>query len=208
MSEVTELKKLYRKRLRQAQRKFNRELNSGSNTIEFIEAVKTGGQFSFKNAKTVEDVYNELYRANVYLNTKLMTPEKFIEGAKARGEDYVEMFNADVSYDEKIALGFNEDLGSELYEVYRRLQEQEHGQIGKGGLFESNAFLAYLYSYLVDGHSKSYTMRMGNDLLSNAHTEQRRKFMIDVPVEFQEQEDEIPDEYNDRGGKRFGKSRK
>lgn len=203
--EVKNLKNKYRSTIRKAQAKYRREFNSGSESIEFVEAQRTGGQFSFAHLETEEDVIKELYRANVYLNSNLMSPENFIESAKMKGEQYLDIFDIGTTADERSELGLDDDMASQLFSVYRRLQEQEHGQIGKGGLFESNAFLAYLYSYMVEGKSESYVQRKGNELLRNAHSKREFEFREQIPVEFEEQDSEIPDEYNDRGGRRYGK---
>ena len=202
---IRNLKNEYRKVIQKAQRRYRKERNSGSESIEFIEAERTGGQFSLKGLDTEEDIMKEVYRANVFLNSKLMTPEQFIESAKVRGEQYLEIFDIGTTADERTELGLDDDTASQLFEVYRRLQEQEHGQIGKGGLYESDSFLAYLYSYMVEGKSASYTQRKGNELLRNAHSKREFEFQAEVPVEFQDQDGDIPTDYFDRGGKRYGR---
>lgn len=180
-NKLKELKDLYNPLLLKAQRKFRRELKKDSNRIEFKEAQRSGGQFSFKGIKSESQFFSELTRINTYLNSQLSDTESFLKSAAKRGEDYLNLFQPGMSKDERESRELADNMG-DLYEVYRRLQEEDPAAIGSSGIFASESFIAYLYSYHVEGYSKEELQMKGKELLDEIRAIRREKFESNIPV--------------------------
>lgn len=178
---LKELKSLYKPLLLKAQRKFRKELKKDSNRIEFKEAQRSGGQFSFRRIKSEGQFFSELTRINAYLNSQLSDTETFLKSAVKRGEDYIELFAPGMTKDERAERELADNMG-DLYEVYRRLQEEDPAAIGRSGIFESETFIAYLYSYHVEGYSKDDLQKKGKELLDEIRSIRREKFESNIPV--------------------------
>ena len=178
---LKELKQIYHKQLIKAQRKFRKEKKAKSGSISFLEAERSGGQFSFAKIKTAPEFYRELTRINTYLNIELTEPETFIQQARERGEDYVSLFERGISMEERYERGLNADL-ADLYAAYRMLQEEDPAAIMRGGIFDSDSFIAYLYSYKVQGYDRDQMRQKGHDLIEEIRNLRREKFSTDIPV--------------------------
>ena len=181
-------KQKHQKILLKAQRKFRRELKKGSTSIEFQEAIRTGGQFSFKG-KSFTQLNAELIRINKYLNSRLTSEQEFIRSAYERSAPYIEMFSRGLKEYERVELGLPEEGMSDLYRVYRKLEEEDPAAIMYGGLFDSDSFIAYLYSYAIEGHSMDQVQAYGHELIQTIRASDRRfdtRFEInpDVPTEW------------------------
>lgn len=178
---LTELKSIYKPLLLKAQRKYRRELKKDSNRIEFKEAQRSGGQFSFRRLKTESQFFSELTRINTYLNSQLSDTETFLKSVAKRGEDYMDLFRPGMTKEERSDRILADNMG-DLYEVYRRLQEEDPAAIGRNGIFESDTFIAYLYSYHVEGYSKDDLQTKGKEFLDEIRSIRREKFQSNIPV--------------------------
>ena len=172
---------MYHKPLIRAQRKFRRELQKDSQSIQFAEAKRSGGQFSFKGIKTAPEFYRELTRINTYLNVEMTEPETFIKQARERGEEYMALFERGISQEERQERGLGTDT-ADLYAAYRMLQEEDPAAIMRGGLFDSDSFIAYLYSYHVQGYDRDQLRQKGHELLEEIRSLRREKFSTNIPV--------------------------
>jgi len=186
--DVSAIKQKHKKILLKAQRKFRRELKKGSTSIEFQEVMRTGGQFSFKR-KSITQINAELIRINKYLNSHLTSEQEFIHSAYERSAPYIEMFSRGLKDYERIELGLPEEGMSDLYRVYRKLEEEDPAAIMYGGLFDSDSFIAYLYSYAIEGHSMEQVQNYGHELIQTIRAADRKfdtRFDInpDVPKEW------------------------
>lgn len=170
----------YRPILLKAQRKFRRELKKDSRSIQFLEAQRTGGQFSFRNLKTESDVpqfFSELFRINTYLNNEMMDSQKFVNSAFERGAPYAELFQGK----EYLGSELTDSQLAEMYRAYRMLEEEDPAAIMRGGIFDSDAFRAYLYSYAVQGKSGEELRILGHNLIKNIR-EASTQWDEEIPV--------------------------
>lgn len=178
---LSELKQMYKKSLVKAQRKFRKEKMKGSNSIPFQEAVRSGGQFTFRGVKTPSDLYAEVTRINSYLNTRMEQPELFIKRAHERAANYLPLFEPGMTKEERA----NRDLADNManvYKVYRMLQEENPGAITRGGIFESSSFFAYLYSMHVEGMDEEQIQKRGHDLIEEILALRQERFRSDIPT--------------------------
>ena len=93
----------------------------------------------------------------------------------------MELFRPGMTKEERAERVLADNMG-DLYEVYRRLQEDDPAAIGRNGIFESNAFFAYLYSYHVEGYSKDFVQLKGKELIDEIRAIRREKFQSNIPV--------------------------
>lgn len=171
--DLKSMKQKHQKILLKAQRKFRIEKERGSTSIEFQEALRTGGQFSFKG-KTMTQLNAELIRINKYLNSHLTSEQEFIRSAYERAAPYIEMFSRGLKDYERAELGLPEEGMSDFYRVYRKLEEEDPAAIMYGGLFDSDSFIAYLYSYAVEGHTMEQVQNYGHELIQTIRAADKR----------------------------------
>lgn len=189
-SPIRALKQQYRPLLVKAQRKYRRFLKEGSNNFEFQEAQQTGGQFSFRTSRINGDVGNffkELARIRTFLNMEPLNPKDFVSSAQARSEPYAEIFKAENSLNDRFNLGYDDTYGPVLFQAYRRLREEGDIYTRTGKVFDSGSFLAYLYSYAVEGYDAESLQRLGETLLNYAAYSRVEQHATDVPVPNAEQ---------------------
>lgn len=145
------VKKQYHKILVKAQRKFRRNMQKDVKSLETLEAMRTGGQFSFRGKNSIPEIKAEVFRISRYLNKDLASNLELSE-AIARGAEYEKIFQAGLTMAEREERGFSLEgkFPAQFYSIYHKLEERGLGTLLEGSLMSSEQVQAYLYSYAVD----------------------------------------------------------
>lgn len=199
MDSLKAYKQRYQKVITKAQRKFNRMKAQNSQALEFIEAQETGGQFSLAHAKDYGEVLAEVTRARNFMSATLTVPKRFISEAKERGAEYADLFERGIPMAiRKSMVGYDDETAKLMFSIYRRITEDAPLREKTNNYWESNEFMAALYSVaLEDKYDEDFLMRLAQDIIDSSGASQRREeFATQIPVY---------SEFNDRGGKRFEK---
>lgn len=167
IEELRAKKTFYRTLIRRAQDKYRYQAKKMNPSVEYIEASHTGGQFSMRGINTVEDLNAEVIRAQKFLNSQLLDNKAFEKAAAKSAEPYMDMFRKGLTNDERYAAGLPEDGLEEFWLMYRKLEETPEGAILLSGGYESDTFIAYLYSYKVDGYTEDQISKIGYEFLTN-----------------------------------------
>ena len=165
--ELRAKKSFYRTLIKRAQDKYRYQSKKVSPSVEFVEASHTGGQFGFKGINNVEDLYVEVYRAQKFLNSQLLDNKAFMKAAEKGAEPYMELFKRGLSKEERYENGLPEDGMEDFWLMYRRLESSPEGAILLSGGYESDTFIAYLYSYKSSGYSEEQIEKIGYEFLTN-----------------------------------------
>lgn len=179
--ELRAKKKFYRTLIKRAQDKYRYQSKKAQPSVEYIEASHTGGQFSFRDIKSIEDLNVEITRAQKFLNSQLLDNKAFKKAAERGAEPYMDIFRKGVSEEERYEAGLPDEGMEEFWRMYRKLEESPEGAILLAGGYESDTFIAYLYSYKVDGYSEEQIQNIGHEFLTNLN---RTNVMhdTDIPV--------------------------
>lgn len=183
-NELKAKKKFYRTLIKRAQDKFRYQSKKSNPSVEYIEASHTGGQFSMRKMQTIEDLNVEVTRAQKFLNSQLLDNKAFKKAAERGAEPYMDIFKKGVSESERYEAGLPEEGMEDFWLMYRKLEESPEGAILLSGGYESDTFIAYLYSYKVDGYTEEQISKIGYEFLTNLN---RTNVMhdTDIPVESQ-----------------------
>lgn len=191
------IKKQYHKILVKAQRKFQRNMQKEVKSLETLEALRTGGQFSFKGKNTIPEINAEVFRISRFLNKDLSSNLELSEAA-ARGEEYQKIFKAGLSMQEREERGFSlqGNFPAQFYSIYHKLEERGLGTLLEGSLMSSDQVQAYLYSYAVDSNlsdPEEYDAVLNRGIeLVNKLDAANKEFDIELPV--------TAEDFNRRGG--------
>lgn len=180
-NELKAKKKFYRTLIKRAQDKYRYQSKKSQPSVEYIEASHTGGQFSFRGINTIEDLNVEITRAQKFLNSQLLDNKAFMRAAERGAEPYMDIFRKGVSETERYEAGLPEEGMEDFWLMYRKLEESPEGAILLSGGYESDTFIAYLYSYKVDGYTEDQISKIGYEFLTNLN---RTNVMhdTDIPV--------------------------
>lgn len=185
--EVAEIKKLYYKELHAAQARYRyymKRPDHAKYSLAFEEALQTGGQFSFAGAQDVGDIYSELGRIRqfVSLDRNAANMNKIrVEVQAKRAEQVLSFFEPDITMEERIKRGLNEDIAKKLWEVYRRLEEEAPGLIQYGGIMSSEQFISLLYNEMLEGADPEEVRKRGHELIESMKHE-NPDFIKDIPI--------------------------
>ncbi len=200
MSDTLKAYKLrYKKVIEKAQRKFRYMRARNSQALEFQEAEATGGQFTLRNATDYGEVLAEVTRARNFLSANYKIPSEFIKDAKLRGAEYTDLFERGIPMAIKKGMpGYDDDTAKLMFSIYRRLTETAPLKEQTNNYWESNEFMAALYSVAIeDKYDEDFLMRVGHELIESSGASQRREELAsDIPVF---------SELTNRGGKLWGK---
>lgn len=171
--EVSEIKKLYYKELHAAQARYRYYMKRPDHarySLAFEEALQTGGQFSFAGAQDVGDIYSELGRIRQFVsldrNAANMNRIR-VEVQAKRADQILSFFEPDITMEERIKRGLNEDIAKQLWEVYRRLEEEAPGLIQYGGIMSSEQFISILYNEMIEGATPEEARKRGHELIES-----------------------------------------
>ncbi len=165
--ELRAKKSFYRTLIKRAQDKYRYQSKKSNPSVEFVEASHTGGQFSMRGIKSIEDLNIEVTRAQKFLNSQLLDNKAFEKAAAKSAEPYMDMFRRGLTSDERYEAGLPEDGFEDFWRMYRKLEETPEGAILLSGGYESDTFIAYLYSYKVDGYTEDQISKIGYEFLTN-----------------------------------------
>lgn len=185
--EVSEIKKLYYKELHAAQARYRYYMKRPENarySLAFEEALQTGGQFSFAGAQDVGDIYSELGRIRqfVSLDRNAANMNKIrVEVQAKRANQILSFFEPGLTMEERIKRGLDPDLAKDLWDVYRRLEQEAPGLIQYGGIMSSEQFISILYNEMVEGKTASETQIRGHELIESMKYE-NPNFIKDIPI--------------------------
>lgn len=200
-NELKAKKRFYRTLIKRAQDKFRYQSNKSNPSVEYIEASHTGGQFSLRGINSMEDLNVEVTRAQKFLNSQLLDNKAFMRAAEKGAEPYMDMFRKGVSESERYDAGLPDEGMENFWLMYRKLEESPEGAILLSGGYESDTFIAYLYSYKVDGYTEDQISKIGYEFLTNLN---RTNVMHDTDIPVQSQ---TYDYRNNRkgSGRRYGR---
>ena len=197
--ELRAKKAFYCTLIKQAQDKYRYQSKKAEKSVEYIEASHTGGQFSMRRIKSIEDLNAEVIRAQKFLNSQLLDNKAFERAAAKSAEPYMDMFRKGLSSDERYAAGLPEDGLEDFWLMYRKLEETPEGAILLSGGYESDTFIAYLYSYKVDGYTEDQISKIGYEFLTNLN---KTNVMHDTDIPVSSQTYEWKQEGS---GRRYGR---
>ena len=185
--EVAEIKKLYYKELHAAQARYRyymKRPDHAKYSLAFEEALQTGGQFSFAGAQDVGDIYSELGRIRqfVSLDRNAANMNKIrVEVQVKRANQVLSFFEPDITMEERVKRGLNEDIAKQLWEVYRKLEEEAPGLIQYGGIMSSEQFISLLYNEMLEGATPEEAQARGHERIESMKYE-NPNFIKEIPI--------------------------
>lgn len=185
--EVSEIKKLYYKELHAAQARYRYYMKRPDHarySLAFEEALQTGGQFSFAGAQDVGDIYSELGRIRqfVSLDRNAANMNKIrVEVQAKRADQVLSFFEPDITMEERVKRGLDEDIAKKLWEVYRKLEEEAPGLIQYGGIMSSEQFISLLYNEMLEGATPKEAQERGHELIESMKHE-NPNFIKEIPI--------------------------
>ena len=185
--EIGEIKKLYYKELHAAQARYRyymKRPDHAKYSLAFEEASQTGGQFSFAGAQDVGDIYSELGRIRQFVsldrNAANMNQIR-VEVQAKRADQVLSFFEPDITMEERIKRGLDEDIAKKLWEVYRKLEEEAPGLIQYGGVMSSEQFISLLYNEMLEGATPKEAQARGHELIESMKHE-NPDFIKEIPI--------------------------
>ena len=153
-------------------------------SLAFEEASQTGGQFSFAGAQDVGDIYSELGRIRQFVsldrNAANMNQIR-VEVQAKRADQVLSFFEPDITMEERIKRGLDEDIAKKLWEVYRKLEEEAPGLIQYGGVMSSEQFISLLYNEMLEGATPKEAQARGHELIESMKHE-NPDFIKEIPI--------------------------
>lgn len=164
--DVNTVKYKYKKLLLRAQSRFRYYKHHNDEFVGYLEAQRTGGQFSFANVKTESDFLSELARIRQFYNLEANYEKMQLEIEQRLGEEYKSMFARGISKAERSEkMDLDPEIEKMFYRVYRMTTEQDPALLGDNGIYDSSDYLTSLYRGIKQGLTEDQLMARGKEII-------------------------------------------